>query len=97
MFQNFFINDAPYFRLIYGFFKLNLRVFASPHFDHDAFMQRALHVLDALSLNIVLFGGTGVGNTSEGSRTKWYRQNGTNKMVPIESSINQAIQLPLKI
>ena len=31
----------------------------------------------------------------DGSRTKWYGQNGTDKMVPIESSINQAIQLPL--
>jgi len=30
-----------------------------------------------------------------GSKTKWYGQNGTDKMAPIESSINQAIQLPL--
>src|SRR6218665_695209 len=30
-------------------------------------------------------------------RTKWYEQNGADKMAPIESSINQAIQLPLTI
>jgi len=29
--------------------------------------------------------------------SKWYGQNGTDKMVSIESSINQAIQLPLTI
>jgi len=28
---------------------------------------------------------------------KWYGQNGTDKMIPIESSINQAIRLPLTI
>jgi len=28
------------------FFLLNLRFFASPYFDHDAFMQHPLHVMD---------------------------------------------------
>src|SRR6218665_4117764 len=32
-----------------------------------------------------------------GSRAKWYGQNGTDKMAPIESSINQAIQHSLTI
>jgi len=27
---------------------LNLLFFASPYFDHDAFMHHALHVLDAI-------------------------------------------------
>jgi len=26
---------------------VNLRVFSSPYFDHDAFMHHALHLLDA--------------------------------------------------
>ena len=30
-------------------------------------------------------------------RTKWYGHNGTDKMAPIESSIDQAIQFPLTI
>ena len=38
-----------------------------------------------------------LGQNGRGLRTKWYEQNGTDKMVPIESSINQAIQLPLTI
>src|SRR6218665_3358965 len=50
---------SPYFQKIYKFspisakfihfplFPQNLRYFASPHFDHDAFMHHVLHVLDA--------------------------------------------------
>ena len=50
-------SHAPYFHKTYKFtllfpqnlrFLLNFRVFASPYFDHDAFMHHALHVLDGI-------------------------------------------------
>ena len=37
------------------------------------------------------------GSRTKWQGTKWYGQNDTDKMVPIESSINQAIQLSLTI
>ena len=37
------------------------------------------------------------GSTSDGSRTKWHWQKGMDKMVPIKSSINLPIPLPLTI
>jgi len=36
---------SPYFRSIKFFAEFT--IFASPYFEHDAYMHRALHVLDA--------------------------------------------------
>jgi len=44
-----FLNFPPIF-VQFTFFWLNLRLFASPYFDHDAFMCHALHALDALDV-----------------------------------------------